>query len=345
MLNVGLTGNIAAGKSSVAELFRRWGATIIDADALAREAQAPGSEALAAIVRRFGADVLAPDGGLDRAALRAKVMGDQAALDALNQIVHPAVRRRRDELLRAARERGDVLVVNEIPLLFEALDPAQFDAIVLVDAPAAVRRTRLRVLRGLSNEEADRMIAAQMPAERKRARSDFVIENDGAPADLEVRARQVFLELRRRAAAAALGRPAHTLLLAHVEADDPSALAALAALAARYRDAGLTVRRAVGAAAIAREFEPPAPAPAPAPGPGRPPDGTVATAAAARAARAAWERAQRPGVLAWLSHDPDPAAVRLDLRPWDDDRLLLMEPDATGLVPRADLFPAPNPLP
>src|SRR5579885_3191422 len=147
MLNVGLTGNIAAGKSTVVALFRRWGATIIDADALAREAQAPGGEVLAAIVRRFGADVLAPDGGLDRAAMRAKVMGDQAALDALNAIVHPAVRRRRDELLRAARARGDVLVVHEIPLLFEALDPAEFDAIVLVDAPGAVRgghRPRVR---------------------------------------------------------------------------------------------------------------------------------------------------------------------------------------------------------
>src|SRR5579884_556215 len=220
MLNVGLTGNIAAGKSTVVALFRRWGATIIDADALAREAQAPGGEVLAAIVRRFGADVLAPDGGLDRAALRAKVMGDQAALDALNAIVHPAVRRRRD-----------VLVVHEIPLLFEALDPAEFDAIVLVDAPAAVRRTRLRALRGLSNEDADRMIAAQMPAERKRARSDFVIENDTGLADLEARAREVFVELRRRAARAALGRPARTLLLAQLEADDPAALAALAALA------------------------------------------------------------------------------------------------------------------
>src|SRR6266702_2478505 len=106
MFNVALTGNIAAGKSSVVDLLRRWGATVIDADALAREAQAPGGEVLAAIVRRFGADVLAPDGALDRGALRAKVMGDQAALDALNQIVHPAVRRRRDELLREARDRG-----------------------------------------------------------------------------------------------------------------------------------------------------------------------------------------------------------------------------------------------
>src|SRR5436853_2305373 len=147
MLNVALTGNIAAGKSTVVDLFRRWGATIIDADELARQAQAPGGESLAAIVRRFGSDVLASDGSLDRAALRSKVMGDQAALDALNQIVHPAVRRRRDELLRAAREGGDLLVVNDIPLLFEALDPAQFDAVVLVDAGVALRRTRLRAMR------------------------------------------------------------------------------------------------------------------------------------------------------------------------------------------------------
>src|SRR5574341_548693 len=98
MLNVALTGNIAAGKSTVVELFRRWGATVVDADELAREAQAPGTEVLTAIAQRFGADVLASDGSLDRAALRAKVMGDEAALTALNALVHPAVKRRRDEL-------------------------------------------------------------------------------------------------------------------------------------------------------------------------------------------------------------------------------------------------------
>src|SRR6266446_7648373 len=219
MLNVALTGNIAAGKSTVVELFRGWGATIIDADELARQAQAPGGEVLAAIARRFGSDVLAPDGALDRAALRSKVMGDQAALDALNAIVHPAVRRRRDDLAREARERGDVLLVNDIPLLFEALDPSQFDAVVLVDASPALRRTRLRAMRGLSNDEADRMIAAQMPAERKRAKSDFVIENDGSLKQLERKARATFDELRHRAAVAAVGgRPARVLLLAAAEA-------------------------------------------------------------------------------------------------------------------------------
>src|SRR5437016_10883860 len=163
VLNIALTGNIAAGKSTVVDWFRRWGATIIDADELARQAQAPGGAVLAAIAQRFGADVLAPDGSLDRAALRGKVMGDQAALDALNTIVHPAVRRRRDALVRDAAERGHGLVVTDIPLLFEVLDPAQFDAVVLVDASVALRRTRLRATGGLSNEAADRMTAAQMP--------------------------------------------------------------------------------------------------------------------------------------------------------------------------------------
>src|SRR5438552_15075466 len=204
VLNVALTGNIAAGKSTVVDLLRRWGATIIDADELARQAQAPGGAVLAAIAQRFGADVLAPDGSLDRAALRGKVMGDQAALDALNAIVHPAGRRRRDELVREAAERGDVLVVNDIPLLFEVLDPAQFDAVVLVDASVALRRTRLRDMRGLSNEDADRMIAAQMPAERKRAQSEFTIENERSLKTLERKARSVFDELRRRAGAAGL---------------------------------------------------------------------------------------------------------------------------------------------
>lgn len=199
MLNVGLTGNIASGKSTVVELFRRWGAVIIDADQLAREAQAPGTEVLAAIVRRFGGDVLTSDGALDRAALRSKVMGDDQALGALNGIVHPAVQRRRAQLLDEARARGDRVVINDIPLLFEALDPKDFDAVVLVDAPPAVRRARLRLLRGLTNAEADAMIAAQMPSDRKRGKSQYVIDNDGSKEALEQKARAVFDELTKRA--------------------------------------------------------------------------------------------------------------------------------------------------
>jgi len=199
MLNVGLTGNIAAGKSAVAGLFRAWGATIIDADQLAREAQAPGSPVLRQIATRFGGDVIGPDGALDRPALRRRVMADPAALADLNRIVHPAVHRRRAELLAEARARGDRVVVSDVPLLFEAADPAEFDAIVLVDAPEPVRRERLMAYRGLSAEEADRMIAAQAPSAPKRRRSTFVIDNDDDLAALEARAREVWDRLTARA--------------------------------------------------------------------------------------------------------------------------------------------------
>jgi dephospho-CoA kinase len=195
---VGLTGNAAAGKSTVAALFRRWGATIIDADAIVRELQAPGSPVLAAIVERFGAGILTADGGLDRAALRARVLADPAALAALNAVVHPAVAARRRELLAEARRRGDRIVVSEIPLLFEADEPGGFDAVVLVDAPAAVRRARLAE-RGLPADEAERLMAAQHPAETKRARSDFVIDNDGDRGALERAAGEVWARLLARA--------------------------------------------------------------------------------------------------------------------------------------------------
>src|SRR5215204_3284197 len=134
MLSVALTGNIGAGKSTVAELFRRWGATIIDADQLVREAHTPGHPALQQVAGRFGRQMIRPDGTLDRAKLRAVVLADPEALEALNSIMHPEVHRRRRELLAEARARGDRIVVSDIPLLFEAADPSEFDAVVLVDA-------------------------------------------------------------------------------------------------------------------------------------------------------------------------------------------------------------------
>ena len=200
MLHIALTGNIGAGKTTVANLFRRWGATVIDADALVREAQAPGSPVLTAIAERFGADVLGSDGALDRAALRRRVMGDAAALAALNALVHPAVQRRRAQLASAAEARGDRIVVSDIPLLFEVADPTAFDAVVLVDAPVEIRRARLLRDRELTATEADRMIAAQQAAESKRALSDYVIENGADLAALEAGARRVWAALEARAA-------------------------------------------------------------------------------------------------------------------------------------------------
>ena len=199
MLTVALTGNIAAGKSTVAELFRSWGATLIDADRLAREAQAPGTPVLRAIADRFGHDLIGPDGVLDRSALRRRVMADPAALPDLNRIVHPDVLRRRAALETEARRRGDRIVVSDIPLLFEVADPAAFDAVVLVDAPEPVRRARLIARRGLSAEEAQAMLAAQAPSGPKRERSTYVIDNDGGRDTLEARAREVWSQLLARA--------------------------------------------------------------------------------------------------------------------------------------------------
>ena len=199
MINVALTGNIASGKSTVAELFRRWGATIVDADRLVREAQAPGSAVLRALVERFGVGVLRPDGSLDRPALRAIVLADPAARADLNALVHPEVHRLRRQRVAEARARGDRIVINDIPLLFEASDPAEFDVIVLVDAPEEIRRARLLAARGLSPDEVDPMMAMQMPSGPKRARSHFVIDNAGDHAALERRAREVWEALSARA--------------------------------------------------------------------------------------------------------------------------------------------------
>ena len=138
---------------------------------LAREAQRAGTPVFAAIVERFGPEVVRRDGELDRAALRARVMGEPAELAALNAIVHPAVRRRAAALVDEARRAGAAIVVSDIPLLFETDDPGRFDAVVLVDAPPAVRRERLMRDRGLSAAEADGMLAAQMPSAAKRPRS------------------------------------------------------------------------------------------------------------------------------------------------------------------------------
>lgn len=195
MLLVGLTGNIGSGKSTVAQMLSEHGATIIDADVLARRAVELGSTAYDNIVKRWGQAVLAPDGHLDRAALRRVVFADHDQLEELNQIVHPEVERLRARLVDQARKRGDRMVVCDIPLLFERHMTDRFDRIILVDANRALRLERLVKDRGLRETEAMEMIAAQMPAELKRARADFVIDNDGTLTQLERRVHDVWAAL------------------------------------------------------------------------------------------------------------------------------------------------------
>ena len=202
---IGLTGNIASGKSAVADLLEDRGATIIDADVLARDAVKKGSPALEAIIYKWGKGVLDNEGNLDRAALRHKVFEDQSDLDALNEIIHPEVQRLRKKAVAAARTRGDRIIVCVIPLLFERHLADDFDTIILVDAPRSLRLERIVRDRGIEEAEGMKMIAAQMPADLKRARADFVIENAGSREELEREVDRVWREIANDSVAARAG--------------------------------------------------------------------------------------------------------------------------------------------
>jgi len=188
---IGVTGTLGAGKSTLARLFESWGAWRIDADQLARDAVAPGTPALERIRAEWGEGIVT-GGALDRVTLRRIVFGDPEARMRLEAIVHPEVRRLRESRLAEAARGGAAVVVEEVPLLFEIGMADAFDAIVVVDAAEAVRRSRVREERSLSDGEFDGIEAAQMPAEEKRRGATWVIDNDGTPEDLEKAARDVW---------------------------------------------------------------------------------------------------------------------------------------------------------
>lgn len=195
MIRIGLTGTIGAGKTAVAALFESWGARRIDADLLAKRAIAPGTPGEAAVVRRFGRTAVAPDGRIDRAALRAIVFTDPEALETLEAIVHPEVDRLRAKLLAEAEHEGADVVVVEVPLLFEKAVESDFDAVVVVDAPTDQRRRRVMEERGLSAEMFAAIDAAQWSGERKRQAADAVLWNDRGLEELRDDARRVWDEL------------------------------------------------------------------------------------------------------------------------------------------------------
>lgn len=179
MLSLGLTGGIAAGKSLLTARFRELGAVVVDADLLAREAVAPGSPGLAAVADRFGAGILLPDGSLDRPKLGAIVFSEPAARESLNAIVHPLVRSAAAALKDGARP-GDV-VVQDIPLLVETGQGADFHLVVVVQAPLEERVARMVRDRGMSREDALARVDAQASDAERAAAADVVIMNDGTP--------------------------------------------------------------------------------------------------------------------------------------------------------------------
>jgi dephospho-CoA kinase len=185
LIRIGLTGGIAAGKSTVAERWRTAGVTIIDADTLAHETLVPGTPTHAAVVAAFGT--------VDRAALAEIVFGDEARRQVLNGIVHPVVRQRWQAAL--AHARGFAAVV--VPLLYEVGAEADFDCVVAVGCSAATQQARLAA-KGLTDAQARARIAAQWPTQRKLDRAEFVIWNDGALPQLVAQADVVLQQIKER---------------------------------------------------------------------------------------------------------------------------------------------------
>ena len=189
---IGLTGGIASGKSTVAEILAELGAVIIDSDLLAREVVEPGTEGLARINERFGPDVLT-DGRLDRPALGKIVFAEPAARADLEAIIHPAVRRRAAELENAAAP--DAVVVQVIPLLVETGQADSFDLVIVVDVPPELQRTRLMDRNQLTGAEAEARIAAQAGRQERLAAADIVIDNTVDLPSLRKRVAEIYPRL------------------------------------------------------------------------------------------------------------------------------------------------------
>jgi dephospho-CoA kinase len=197
-MRVGLTGGVASGKSTVSAILQDLGATLIDADALAREVVEKGTPGLAAVIEEFGPELLREGGELDRVAMGALVFSDAGARKRLEAIVHPLVFERIVELEAGAPPDG--VVVHDIPLLAEsgraaAPDRGGFDAVIVVDAPDDVRVDRMLRDRGWTREEALARMAAQASREQRAAIATYVIVNDGTTNDLRAKVEAVYAEL------------------------------------------------------------------------------------------------------------------------------------------------------
>lgn len=195
--SVALTGGIASGKTTVANLLAEHGALLIDSDQLAREVVEPGTPGLAQVVTRFGEQVLTQTGRLDRQALGEIVFADAAARADLNAIVHPLVRRRRAELI--AQAAADQIVVSVIPLLVETGLVDQFDAVVVVDVPSQTQVARLVRRNDISQEQAQARLDAQASRAERLAAADWVVTNSGSRAELEAQVERLWSQMRSKA--------------------------------------------------------------------------------------------------------------------------------------------------
>lgn len=196
---VGLTGTVAAGKSTVARTLAERGAVVIDSDELAREVVRPGAPAYARIRETLGEGVIGPDGAIDRTALRDVAFADERTRERLEEISHAGIRELRARRFAEAAAAGARVVVEEVPLLFEVGLEADYDMIVVVDAPREVRETRALESRGWTAEAFASIEAAQLAPAEKRRRADRVLENDGDPGALATAARELWGEIAHAA--------------------------------------------------------------------------------------------------------------------------------------------------
>lgn len=200
MLRVGLTGGIACGKSTVAKMFADLGADIVDADAIAHELYRPGQEVLEQLVAHFGAEILKPDGELDRSKL-ASLVFDGGRVAELNRIVHPAVIRQQDQWMRSLGEKNPYAVaIVEAALIFEAGVKDHFDRIMVVTCKPAQKIARFALRTGMSADAAradvERRNKAQMPDDEKARRADFVIDNSGSVEETRHQVQRIYSELK-----------------------------------------------------------------------------------------------------------------------------------------------------
>jgi dephospho-CoA kinase len=184
---IGLTGGIASGKSVVSRMLAERGALIIDADKVGHEAYAPGSDCYRAVVDAFGADIVAANGEIDRKALGAKVFGDPAQRKRLEGIVWPWMRATMDGRLKRLREEGIPVIVLEAAVLIEADWIPIVDQVWLVTVPPDLARSRIMSRNGLTAEQAEQRIAAQLSNEEREPHAHVIIENAGTLEDLEHR--------------------------------------------------------------------------------------------------------------------------------------------------------------
>lgn len=192
-MRVGLTGGVASGKSTVSAMLAERGAVVIDADVLAREVVAPGTDGLAEVVAALGDEVLTEDGALDRPRVGAIVFADETRRRALEAVIHPRVRARAAEIEASAP--AGAIVVHDIPLLAETGQAGSFDAVLVVDVPVETQVERMVSTRGMSRADAEARVAAQATREQRREVATHVLDNTGTLEDLRAQVDAVYAEL------------------------------------------------------------------------------------------------------------------------------------------------------